>query len=60
MCIRDRPRSRAVVIEFPSYAAALDCYRSPEYAKAMALRQGKALMDLAIVQGYDGPQPTET
>jgi hypothetical protein len=23
----------------------------------MALRQGKAVMDLAIVQGYDGPQP---
>jgi uncharacterized protein (DUF1330 family) len=53
------PRSRAVVIEFPSYSAALECYRSPEYAKAMALRQGKSLMDLAIVQGYEGPQPTD-
>jgi uncharacterized protein (DUF1330 family) len=46
-----------VVIETPSYEAARDCYRSPEYAGAMALRQGKAVMDLAIVQGYDGPQP---
>ena len=52
------PRSRAVVIEFPDYSAALECYRSPEYAKAMALRQGKSLMDLAIVEGYEGPQPT--
>jgi len=52
-----KPRSRVVVIEFPSYEAALECYRSPEYAKAMALRQGKAILDLAIVQGYDGPQP---
>jgi uncharacterized protein (DUF1330 family) len=52
-------RSRVVVIEFPSYAAALECYRSPEYAKAMALRQGKSIMDLAIVEGYDGPQPTD-
>lgn len=51
------PRSRVVVIEFPSYAAALACYRSPEYAAAMALRAGKALLDLAIVEGYDGPQP---
>ena len=51
-------RSRVVVIEFPSYTAALECYRSPEYAKAMALREGKSVMDLAIVDGYDGPQPT--
>jgi uncharacterized protein (DUF1330 family) len=54
-----QPRSRAVVIEFPNYAVALECYRSPEYAKAMSLRQGKALMDLAIVEGYDGLQPTD-
>lgn len=54
-----RPRSRVVVIEFPTYQAALDCYRSPEYAKAMTLRQGKSLMDLAIVDGYAGPQPTD-
>ena len=44
-----KPRSRAVVIEFPTYAAAVECYRSPEYAVAMALRRGKSLMDLAIV-----------
>jgi uncharacterized protein (DUF1330 family) len=52
-----RPRSRVVVIEFPSYEAARECYHSPEYAKAMAMRQGKSVMDLAIVQGYEGPQP---
>jgi uncharacterized protein (DUF1330 family) len=52
-----QPRSRVVVIEFPSYEAAKDCYRSPEYAEAMALRQGKSTMDLAIVDGYGGPQP---
>lgn len=52
-----RPRTRTVVIEFPSYAAAVECYHSPEYAKAMALRNGKSIMDLAIVEGYDGPQP---
>src|SRR5271166_1031539 len=52
-------RSRVVVIEFPNYAAALECYRSPEYAKARALREGKSVMDLAIVEGYDGPQPSD-
>ena len=55
-----KPRSRAVVIEFPNYTAALECYRSPEYATAMALRQGKSVMDLAIVEGYAGPQPTDS
>lgn len=50
-------RSRVVVIEFPSFQAAQDCYHSPEYARAMALRQGKSVMDLAITEGYDGPQP---
>jgi uncharacterized protein (DUF1330 family) len=53
-----KTRSRVVVIEFPNYKAALECYRSPEYAKAMTLREGKSVMDLAIVDGYDGPQPT--
>jgi uncharacterized protein (DUF1330 family) len=50
-------RSRIVVIQFPSHDAALECYRSPEYAKVLALRQGRALIDLAIVEGYDGPRP---
>ena len=54
-----QPRSRVVVIEFPTYAAALDCYRSPEYAKAIALRTGRAILDLAIVEGYEGPQPAD-
>jgi uncharacterized protein (DUF1330 family) len=51
-------RSRVVVIEFPDYKAALDCYRSSEYANAMAFREGKSEMDLVIIEGYDGPQPT--
>ena len=52
-----KPRSRAVVIEFPTYAAALDCYTSPEYVAAMKHREGRSVMDLAITEGYEGPQP---
>jgi uncharacterized protein (DUF1330 family) len=52
-----KARSRSVILEFPSYEAALACYRSPEYQAAAALRQGKAEFDLVIVGGYDGPQP---
>lgn len=54
-----KTRARVVVIEFPSYTAAIECYRSPEYAKAMALRKGKSIMDMAIVEGYPGPQPSD-
>jgi len=50
-------RARNVVIEFKDYATALACYRSPEYAKAMALRAGKAVADIIVIEGYDGAQP---
>ena len=46
-------RTRHVVIEFPSYQAALDCYRSPEYQAAAKLRQAYADSELVIVEGTD-------
>jgi len=48
-------RSRTVVLEFPSYDAALACYRSEKYQAAKKLRAGKAEVDLVVVEGYDGP-----
>jgi uncharacterized protein (DUF1330 family) len=50
-------RSRNVVIEFPDHAAALACYRSPEYQANIKVRQPHAIVDLIIIDGYDGPQP---
>ena len=50
-------RSRNVVVEFPSYEAALDCYNSPEYATAKAARIGGTEVDLIVIEGYDGEQP---
>jgi uncharacterized protein (DUF1330 family) len=51
-------RSRNVVIEFPSYQAALDCWHSPEYQAAKKLRENISVIDLVIVEGYEGAQPS--
>jgi uncharacterized protein (DUF1330 family) len=50
-------RSRNVVIEFPSYQAAIDCYHSPEYQEAIKLRTPVSTIDLIIIEGYEGSQP---
>lgn len=50
-------RSRNVVIEFPSYQSALDCWNSPDYQAALKLRRPVSTADIVIIEGYDGPQP---
>ncbi len=46
-------RSRNVVIEFPSYQAALDCYHSKEYQAARAHRLPAATGEIVIVEGVE-------
>ncbi len=41
-CVEGSSRSRNVVIEFPDYATALACYRSPEYQANIKVRQPHA------------------
>lgn len=48
-------RTRNVVLEFADYDTALACYRSPEYAEAMALRINVATSDLIVIEGYEPP-----
>ena len=55
--VEGQARSRNVVIEFPSHEAALACYRSPEYAEALAHRLGSSEGELIVIEGWDGPQP---
>jgi uncharacterized protein (DUF1330 family) len=56
-CPEGQSRSRNVVIEFPSYADAMACYKSPEYQANIKVRQPHSIVDLLIIEGYDGPQP---
>jgi uncharacterized protein (DUF1330 family) len=57
--VEGRARSRCVIREFPDYATALACYRSPEYQSARPLRLPHSQCDFLIVEGYDGPQPPQ-
>jgi len=50
-------RGRNAVVEFPSYQAAIDCWKSPEYQRAIKLRKDVSTIDLVVIEGYDGPQP---
>jgi uncharacterized protein (DUF1330 family) len=57
--VEGRARSRCVIREFPDYATALACYRSPEYQNARPLRLPHSRCDFVIVEGYDDPQPSK-
>lgn len=52
--IEGAAKPRTVVIEFPSYRAARDCYDSAGYQAALKLRQGISESDLVIVEGWGG------
>jgi uncharacterized protein (DUF1330 family) len=43
--------TRNVVLEFPSYEAALGYAKSPDYAEARKLRQGAGSIDIVVVEG---------
>jgi uncharacterized protein (DUF1330 family) len=44
-------RERHVVIEFPSYQAALDCYHSDAYQAARAFRVNAGIATMTITEG---------
>jgi uncharacterized protein (DUF1330 family) len=57
-CVEGGSRTRNAVVEFPNYQAALDCWNSHEYQEAIKLRQPVSTIDLIVIEGYEGPQPT--
>jgi uncharacterized protein (DUF1330 family) len=50
-------RARNAVVEFPSYQSAIDCWKSPEYQRAIKLRKDVSTIDLTVIEGYEGSQP---
>ena len=48
-------RPRTVVIAFPSYQAALDCYNSPEYQAARKLRMNASEGEFLVIEGWEPP-----
>jgi uncharacterized protein (DUF1330 family) len=46
-------RRRNIIIEFPSYRAAVDCYHSPIYQAARAHRAAAAIGEIVSVEGVD-------
>ena len=56
-CVEGSKRPRTVVVEFPSYEAAVACYNSQGYRTASEIRHRASTADFVLVEGYDGPQP---
>lgn len=50
-CVEGTTRSRNTIIEFPSFKAAMDCWRSTEYKDAKLCRVGAAELDIVVVEG---------
>ena len=51
-------RPRNSIVEFPSYEAAVNYWHSAEYQETIKLRLPVSTIDLVIIEGYDGLQPS--
>ncbi len=56
--VKGPTRQHNVVIEFDSHEKALACYHSPEYQAAKKFLDQVGEVELVVVAGYEGPQPS--
>lgn len=55
-CPEGSARQRNIVVEFPSYQAAHDCWYSPGYQEAIRYRTPCSTGDFIIIEGYEAPE----
>jgi uncharacterized protein (DUF1330 family) len=48
----EAPAGRTVILEFPTLQAAIDWYRSDDYAAARKIREGAATARMYAIDGY--------
>jgi len=53
LCVEGSSRSRNTIIQFPSYAAAMECWESSEYQDAKLYRKEAGDLDIVIVEGCE-------
>lgn len=51
--VEGKARARNVIIEFPTYEAALACWRSEEYQRARSFRDGACTAEVIVIEGYE-------
>ncbi len=51
--VEGESHERHVVLEFPSYEAALAAYNNPEYQEVMKIRHASADSTIIVVEGYE-------
>jgi uncharacterized protein (DUF1330 family) len=54
-CVFGTTRRHQVILEFPTYEAALACFRSPEYQDASRFLKQGCEVDLVIAEGCESP-----
>ncbi|MDX6805040.1 DUF1330 domain-containing protein [Terrihabitans rhizophilus] len=49
--VQGTARARNVIVEFPSFQAALDCWNSPQYQEAKGFRDGHCEAEFIVIEG---------
>ncbi|MEQ8443740.1 MAG: DUF1330 domain-containing protein [Alphaproteobacteria bacterium] len=49
--MESRDTARVIIVEFPTYEMAVECYNDPDYAAAAKFAQAASKRDLLIVAG---------